>query len=202
MNLLLFLKAPVPGRVKTRLARDMGTEAAAAAYIDMVREIRDAVELQHDLSLQWVYEPAGDFPDLGWLDIPAAKFWKQTGGDLGARLEAAFQKAFSEFTGPVCAIGMDSPGLPPEHIAEAFRALKSHDIVLGPTEDGGYYLIGTARHRPELFEDIPWSGPDVAARTLARAKEKSLSLHVLPKFYDVDTIVEYERWKAGSTKAG
>ncbi len=197
MNLLLFLKAPVPGRVKTRLARGMGKIAAAAAYMEMAREIRNAALLHHDLSLQWVYEPAGDFPDLGWLDIPAAAFWKQVDGDLGARLEAAFRKAFSEFTGPVCAIGVDSPGLPPERITEAFSALKSHDVVLGPTEDGGYYLIGTSRHRPELFEDIPWSGPDVAAKTLARAKKGDLSVHVMPEFYDVDTLAEYERWKTG-----
>lgn len=200
-TLLLFLKAPVPGKVKTRLAKDIGEKEAALAYIDMARAIRDEAELLHNTHLQWVYAPTVEYPDLGWLDIPDAAFWNQSDGDLGKRLSTAFQRAFSEYGGPVCAMGMDSPGLPSKRIRESFLRLENKDFVLGPTEDGGYYLIGMSKFHAELFENIPWSSEQTAKATLEHSQKLNLETDLLATYFDIDTLSEYERWKQGPSSA-
>lgn len=200
-TLLIFLKAPVPGRVKTRLAAEIGEREAADAYIEMARSVRNETKLLHDASLQFVYAPGGDFPDLGWLDLPDAKFWKQEEGGLGARLSTAFRRAFSETKGSVCAIGVDSPGLPAKRIREAFVRLESKDAVIGPAEDGGYYLIGMSAFHPGLFSDIPWSDPETAKATRQKAKELGLELDELVGYFDIDTLADYQRWKMGPSSA-
>ncbi len=194
-TLLIFLKAPVPGKVKTRLAKDLGAEAAAAAYVEMARSIRDEVKRLSGVRTQWVYAPDPKFPDLGWLDMPGEPFWKQTDGDLGRRLEAGFERAFRAFEGSICVIGMDSPGLPAERMKEAFAALEEHDLALGPTEDGGYYLLGLAKPEPRVFAGIPWSSETVFEKTIERAGELGLRTKILSQYFDVDTLVEYTRWK-------
>lgn len=198
-TLLVFLKAPVPGRVKTRLAREIGPERAAGAYREMAGAIRDALLAWDGAALRWVYDPSEDFPDLDWLELPGAPLWLQGAGSLGERLERAFARAHAEKPGPVCAIGTDSPGLPTDRLREAFAALAERDAVAGPTEDGGYYLLGTARHRPELFRGIPWSTERVLEATRARAAETGLSLGLLPPYFDVDTEADYRRWKSPAT---
>jgi len=200
-TLLIFLKAPVPGRVKTRLAQDIGDEAAAAAYVEMARAVRDETELLHDARIQFVYAPGGDFPDLGWLDMPDAVFWKQEEGDLGTRLGAAFKRAFDEYGATVCAVGTDSPGLPSKRIREAFLRLDDRDVVLGPTEDGGYYLIGMSAFHPTLFNDIPWSSKETFRETLKRAQKEGLKIDELAGYFDIDSLADYERWKMGPSSA-
>lgn len=194
-SLLIFLKAPVPGKVKTRLGKDLGAAAATEAYVEMARVIRDEVKKLSGVQVQWVYAGDPEFPDLGWLDMPEEPFWKQTNGDLGRRLKEAFERAFRAFEGAISVIGMDSPGLPAERMKEAFAALAGHDLAVGPTEDGGYYLLGLAKPEPRIFAGIPWSSATVFEKTIERAKELELRTKVLPEYFDVDTLAEYQRWK-------
>ncbi len=189
--------------MKTRLAKDLGAEAAAAAYEEMARSIRDEVKRLSGVRTQWVYASDPEFPDLGWLDMPGEPFWKQTNGDLGQRLKAGFERAFRTLEGAICVIGMDSPGLAAGRMKEAFTTLEGHDLAVGPTEDGGYYLLGLAKPAPRVFEGIPWSSETVFEKTIERAKELGLRTKVLPEYFDVDTLAEYERWKKSrSTEKG
>ncbi len=199
-TLLIFLKAPVPGRVKTRLAKDLGEAAAAAAYIDMARSIASQVrdlEKARSVSIRYVYVADPAFADLSWLGEAQRDFWPQGEGDLGARLKRAFDRAFAEGAGRVCVIGMDSPGLTADDYGAAFDRLLERDAVIGPTEDGGYYLIGMSKPAPELFDGISWSSPQVCAQTRRDAQVGGLSIVELPEYFDIDTLAEYERWKKG-----
>jgi rSAM/selenodomain-associated transferase 1 len=111
----------------------------------------------------------------------------QAEGDLGARLSAFFDGEFEEGATRVVAIGSDSPTLDPTLVISAFLCLESRDVVLGPSTDGGYYLVGCRPPMPPIFEGIPWSTPHVLAQTIDRLKDTRLSLSVLPPWYDVDT---------------
>lgn len=206
MTLLVFVKAPVPGRVKTRLAAELGQEGAARAYRSMAARVRDAALGLGGVRLVWVYDPAPAFPDLGWLlgarAAPARgarrpEVFRQSRGGLGARLRAAFARAFREGGGPVCAIGTDSPGLTTKALKRAFALLREDPVVLGPARDGGYYLIGMREWRPELFRDIPWSTSRVLGETLEAARRTGIAARLLPALSDVDTAEDWERLGSG-----
>jgi hypothetical protein len=115
----------------------------------------------------------------------------QKGGSLGDRLTALFAGCFEEAPDrPVCVVGGDTPHLPPALLAEAFGRLAAPvgvDAVLGPSEDGGYYLVGLKSPRPELFRDIPWSTEAVLSETLTRAADSRIAAALLPRWYDIDT---------------
>lgn len=201
--LLLFLKFPTPGRVKTRLADDLGPDGAAAAYRDMV----DAVLANLsglDADLRILFDPPDARSEtIAWLTPPLASagvtapvFRPQSAGDLGTRLEHAFAEAFAEGYHQVAAIGSDCITITPSILRNAWGALESHDAVLGPTEDGGYYLLGTRAHGPELFRNIPWSSESTLAATLSAAEASALSVAELPRLTDIDTLAD---WHASRT---
>jgi len=193
--LLLFLKAPVPGRVKTRLAATLGAEAAAGLYVRMARQVYQAASRLPGIQTLAAYEPAQAFPDLSWLGPHPPAFAAQEGEGLGQRLENAFRLAFSLGARRVAAIGADSPGLPAEWLSLAFAELGRNAMVLGPAEDGGYYLIGLSRFEPALFETIPWSSPQVLALTLDKARDLGLAFFLLPEYFDVDDEESLRRWE-------
>jgi hypothetical protein len=117
----------------------------------------------------------------------------QAEGDLGARLAAAFRSLRSGGAARTLAVGADSPTLEPEVVRDAVAALETVDVVLGPAEDGGYYLVGLRDAREELFRGIPWGTETVLAATLARAEEARLSVRMLPAWYDVDSVEDLMR---------
>jgi rSAM/selenodomain-associated transferase 1 len=117
---------------------------------------------------------------------------RQRGRTLGARLEAGFDQAFDEGAERIIAIGMDSPSLPVESIDSGFNLLSHHECVLGPTLDGGYYLIGLSRRCPAVFHDIQWSESTVYRDTVARIEQEELDYRELPVWYDVDTSDDLE----------
>lgn len=190
----LFAKAPVAGLVKTRLSPPLTpAEAAAVARACLettLRRFPAAVRASWTLFLDGEPEP--------WLLRLAAergvRVAPQGTGDLGARLERAFRALHDEGAGRAVAIGADSPTLDPSWIAEALARLGDADAVLGPAEDGGYYLIGIRPGREALFTAIPWSTPDVAAATRRRAASSGWRLAELPEWYDVDG--PEELWRA------
>jgi hypothetical protein len=193
-TLCVFARRPERGQVKTRLAAEIGEEAALEAYRECLRAV--AAQCARiapqggDRALMVFGTPEGSVTDLAAYFPRWSAFLDQGGGDLGARMQRAFRLA-----GPAVLIGTDAPDLPDSHLERAFADVLTHDVVLGPAEDGGYVLIGLRAPRPELFRDIPWSTPGVMAATLERAK--GLSASVLPPWYDVDTRADLERWKRG-----
>ena len=192
-RLLIFLKYPTPGMVKTRLAAELGDENAAAFYRASTELTLTRLAALQSQTVLYVNPPdaVGRLPQ--WLGAE----WTvraQEGASLGDRLRQATNEAFVQGAKHVVVIGTDSPWIGPRQIAEAFTALGRADVVIGPTEDGGYYLIGFSRPAPELFDGVAWSSPQVHAQTMARAQALGLSVHVLPHGYDLDYLKDVERF--------
>lgn len=187
--ILIFVKAPQPGRVKSRLARTIGEVHATELYKRFVLDILERLK-DLDCAVQIWFTPAEQAVALQqWLG--SAWFYQpQVGADLGKRLGHAFHSAFGQGYERVVVIGSDSPDLPLAILQTAFLALESHDAIIGPSEDGGYYTIGFTESQflPTVFEDIPWSTEAVLTTTLSRLRQAQRTLLELPVWYDVDTI--------------
>lgn len=187
-RLILMTRYPAPGRTKTRLIPALGPEGAAALQRRMTEQ---AVAIMHRFCASHPVEPevryeGGSRLAMGeWLGDDLA-FRAQGEGDLGARLAHAFAAAFALGAPTVVVMGADCPTLTCAHLAEAFVALRHHDLVVGPAMDGGYYLIGLAKPAETLFGAIPWGSPGVLAVTLERAANLGLSCHLLEPLADVD----------------
>jgi rSAM/selenodomain-associated transferase 1 len=190
-RLLVFAKAPVSGRVKTRLTPPLPPDEAAALYEACMRDVvalcareRARVELwYHDEHTAAGYF-ASEFPHLPQT--------AQGKGDLGEKMRDAFARSFADGAQRTMIVGSDMPTMPEATLNSAVAALRDAEMVIGPTLDGGYYLIGfTAEVWPRaqtLFDDVAWSTNAVFRTTVDRATQAGLAMHVLPGWYDVDTI--------------
>lgn len=186
----IMCKAPRPGVTKTRLARVLGPERAAALSGCFLRDVAAGIAgLPAELGGRGygVYAPAGTEDELRALLPAGFGLLLQEGGDLGAALAGAVRALIGPFghSGAIL-INADSPSLPPELLVRAIEALRAPGdrVVLGPASDGGYVLIGLKAEHPELFAGIPWSTPGVYAATRARAAD--LPVAELPMWYDID----------------
>jgi len=199
-RLIIFVKAPRCGIVKTRLARTIGALAAAEAYARLVEET--IANLRTLPQVELCYTPDDSRQEIeGWL----ANDWQsqpQGPGDLGRRMAAAFERAFAEGMKRVAIIGSDCATVTVEDIQTAWDELASADVVLGPASDGGYWLIGLREPRPKLFNDIPWSTPDVLTRTLDRVRQTLLSVHLLREQRDVDTERDWREFLSSRPATG
>lgn len=199
--LLLFVKAPVRGRVKTRLAKKVGDKNAVELYKCFVEDLLELLKV-HRLDFRICLWPPDAAEDIrNWLGVDC---WPQEGDDLGRRMSNAFERAFSSGAKKVVLIGSDVPDMPIEHILEGFEALDHCDVVLGPCHDGGYYLIGLSRQVPEaIFEHVDWGTKDVYSQTVSKIKHLGLAFHELAVWFDVDTFEDLmqlrQRQKDGST---
>jgi len=195
--LLVFLKEPRPGSVKSRLAARIGAEAAAAVYRAIADEaIRRTAPRGDEYERVFLFDPPASRPQIqAWL--PGQTLVAQAGGDLGERMARAFADAFASGARRVALIGTDVPALSYEDVRDALESLDEHDVALGPATDGGYYLIALKGSEPELFRGIQWSSPDVLTDTLERAARRGRSVRVLRTLGDVDTVedlaAEWER---------
>lgn len=180
----VFLKAPRPGTVKTRLAAEVGDRHALRLYRVMVARTLAATR-QAGLDASIWFAPADAAPEMRhWLGTE----WvlrPQASGDLGARLAAAAQVV--EPGRGWLAIGADCPRLDAALLAEAAAAVAGGTLVLGPTLDGGYYLVGGRTPLPDIFRDMPWSTEQLLAATRARLTEAGVAWRELPVLRDVDT---------------
>ena len=193
-HLVVFARWPEAGKVKTRLVPPLSPEQA--------RDLHQAMLLD---TLEAGREAGADRRYLYWADPPSDRPWSsaareagyveslQRGRDLGARLEAAFDDLLTSPAARVAVIGTDCPEMPGALLGEAFRGLEDHDLVVGPTHDGGYYLVGLARPAPQLFRNVRWGSETVLATTLARAREGGLRTAQLAALGDVDTPADLER---------
>lgn len=196
--LLLFSKPAIPGRVKTRLAPELGETGAAELHAAFVRDVVSNLSRgDYTLRILWALEPGSPPPsELVPVEAGEVEWRRQAGDDLGDRLFRALRAA-AEDAELVGAVGSDHPEIDPVQVEDAFRRLESEDggleyggadVALGPVPDGGYYLIAMRRDavRRRLFEDIPWSTEEVFERTAERCRELGLRLATLPPGHDVD----------------
>ncbi len=197
-TLIVFVKQPRPGAVKTRIAREAGAEQAARIYAALAAaEIRATAPLDGSYERVFYFAPATAGAEVAaWLaplvHDPAPVCRAQVGADLGERMARAFDECFAAGARRVAIIGSDVPDCTRAHVHSAFAALDAHDVVLGPTHDGGYYLLALARPRPELFRDVAWSTPAVCATTLQRAHGLGLRVARLAALRDVDTLADWQ----------
>ncbi|MFT4902178.1 MAG: rSAM/selenodomain-associated transferase 1 [Lentimonas sp.] len=191
--LQIFLKAPRRGTVKTRLAKEAGVNVATAIYTELVAS--QLSRLPQALQTEVHFHPVGAAAEMQqWLGSKYS-FHPQVAGDLGLKLEYAVQSAFTAraATSVIC-IGGDCPGLDNTHIEATLNALATgHDVVFGPTEDGGYYLIGLKQAQPELFREIPWSDVNTLKASLSKATKMGLNVQLLETLYDIDELKDLQR---------
>ena len=183
--LIVFLKAPRPGAVKTRLAATLGAKAACTIYQHLVTVLLRKLASVPHVELRFTPDEA-----RGEVEPWASPHWRlepQGPGDLGLRLAEAFAAAFQRGSKQVLVIGSDCPELGLADLEAAWTALLSNDVVLGPARDGGYWLIGLRAAAPELFEGIAWGSDAVLSQTLERCRQRGLQVHLLRELEDIDT---------------
>ena len=187
-ELLVFLKHARPGAAKTRLVPALGAAHAAELYRTLAEAVLEAtVPRPGEYERQVFYDPPEAAEAMrSWL--PGMRLIRQGAGDLGARMEAAFSRSFRRGARRVALIGTDTPGLTREIVIAALDALDDVDVVLGPAEDGGYYLLALRRPHPELFAGVVWSTAAVLEGTRVRAAAAGLSVRELERHRDVDTL--------------
>jgi rSAM/selenodomain-associated transferase 1 len=189
--ILFFVKHPASGKVKSRLAEQIGQDVATDLYKSFVSDILTTL---HAISVNFkiVFYPLdAEKKFQKWLGEKYS-YVRQTGKDLGQRMKNAFLQAFSDGFDKVVLIGSDIPDLPVEYLKLGFKALETNDVVLGPSSDGGYYLTGFAKEAflPDVFEGITWSSADVFEQTLNILKKHKQKVYLLPQWHDVDTLTD------------
>ncbi|MEM9281040.1 MAG: TIGR04282 family arsenosugar biosynthesis glycosyltransferase [Verrucomicrobiota bacterium] len=196
---LVFLKYPEPGKVKTRLGASLGEEESTKAYRQLVAKTFEQVRRANPEILAIAYDPPVRESEVkDWLapyleTYPESVWWlPQREGDLGERLEGAVSECLArEGDLRLLVIGTDCIDLDQDLFGSAWKSLEDRDLVVGPSRDGGYYLIGMDRLHAELFQEIPWSCDQTLAATLEVAKRLGLKVATLPDRDDVDSIDEW-----------
>jgi uncharacterized protein len=181
--LIIFIKNPELGKVKTRLAATLGPEKALIIYNQLLSHTRKITE---KLPLPQALYYSDFIPAKDSWDSQVFRKQVQSGSNLGERMLRAFQEGFNEGYNRICIIGSDCFELTSEIILNAFKKLEEHDVVIGPAEDGGYYLLGMQELQPYLFANKSWSTEAVLQQTLDEIKLKGLSVALLPTLTDVD----------------
>ena len=216
MNTLgLFGKHPRPGHVKTRLATELGDDAATKLYAAFLNDLAFRFRATGDCRV-FGYCPRDATQYFRQFEKLGYELWPQPEGELDRKIISFFHRVLSEPASPTeqgsklesnevavltatsdpdcraVLIGTDSPTLPIEFIQQAFDMLRDVDCVLGPATDGGYYLIGLRRPAPLLFEQMTWSGPNVLRQTVQRVSALGLTLGLLPPWYDIDNLADLQ----------
>jgi rSAM/selenodomain-associated transferase 1 len=187
---LVFVRAPEPGRVKTRLAAAVGPEAALRVYRRLAEHtLREAAALAGEGVQVRVHHTPADAGDAvrAWLGAGPV-YLPQAEGDLGMRMEDAFARAFAAGMERVVIVGSDLPDVSASLLRRAFDLLDAHPAVLGPARDGGYYLLGLSKMIDGIFDGIAWSTPDVLSSTLARFRAAGIEPAMLEELVDVDEV--------------
>ncbi len=191
--LLVIAKRPTPGRTKTRLTPPLTTEQAAALYECFLVDTLDLARRVPETDRLIAFLPAEARPYFAAL-APDFELVLQAGAGLGERLDNALTGCLRRGYERAIIMNSDGPTLPAAHLAQAFAALRDGaDVTLGPSTDGGYYLIGVKQPTPRLLREVRMSTPTVLADTLALAAEEGLRVELLPAWYDVDEAADLDR---------
>lgn len=186
--IILFAKAPVPGRVKTRLAEHLGAARAAELHAALVS---DMLETLGSLADSADIELHTDIETDAWAEARVSRSLQSESEDLGARMYHALEKALEAGRPRAMIVGSDVPGLPPSHLQELLAA--GSDVALGPVEDGGYYAVACRRIHSAMFRGVRWSGPSALSDTVRAAGECGLSVALGPRWFDVDCLEDLRR---------
>jgi rSAM/selenodomain-associated transferase 1 len=194
----VMTKVPGVTAVKSRLHDSLGEARATELYRCFLLDRLDALATLRDIAGVVAFTPPEGEACMRTLAPPALRLVPQRGADLGERLSNILAEMLDLGHAGAMAVDSDSPTLPMTYVAEAASVLSAarSDVVLGPCEDGGYYLVGLRQPQPALFEGIPWSTDAVFATTLDKARARGLSVHVLPRWFDVDTEADLRRLHA------
>ena len=182
--LLIFIKNLQVGQVKTRLAATVGDQKAYNVYQQLLALTKSTADQLSCYRQLWYSQFVDENDD--WESTAYNKKLQQ-GNDLGERMKFAFANAFEAGFERAVIIGSDCAELQPKHISKAFRSLYNYDLVIGPSQDGGYYLLGMNTLHPQLFDDMEWSTSSVYQDTIRRIESLSLSYKNLPTLNDIDT---------------
>ena len=188
----VFAKPPRPGEVKTRLVPDLGESGAAALARAFFLDTWASVS-----ALNWADAilATTDVEADEWQLSGETQVWAQGDGDLGQRMERVLSRALDHYPFAI-AVGTDAPGLPATLLGAARHALASTDAVLGPSDDGGFYLIGLRRCPADLLAGLPWSVDQTFERTITRLRAYGLRTAVLPRWFDVDRPSDLDRLRS------
>lgn len=189
--LMIFVKNPELGKAKTRLAASIGNEAALQVYkrlLERTKEITSPISFAKAV----FYNQFVDKNDI-WPNEDFAKML-QSNGDLGQKMESAFDWAFQNDFQKVCIIGSDCYDLTTDNLTEAFECLDNHDAVIGPARDGGYYLLGLSKACSSIFQNKEWSTDSVCSDTEKDFQSEGMSYRKLETLNDVDTIDDLGSW--------
>ncbi len=196
-RLILFTRYPVAGKTKTRLISEIGAEAAAETQrqlTELTLHRAKALAIARGVRIEVRYEGGDARLMRDWLG-PMPRCTPQGEGDLGQRLTRAAQDAFAEAAESVVIIGADCPRLDEGILQKAFDALRGNDVVFGPAQDGGYYLVGLRKPMPAMFQSIPWSTSRVLAESLSVARANGCEPALLPTLPDVDEPADLADWR-------
>ena len=192
-RLIVFLKSPRLGFVKTRLGKSLGNDAALKIYCQLVEQLLERLSELANVELRVApddaLEECRQWVRPGWDLIPQGE------GGLGERLSRAVKDAFDAGFRRVLVIGGDCPDVGLAQIDAAVAALDHDAVVLGPARDGGYWLLGSSHYWPRLFEGIDWSTEKVLAQTLDRAQQENLSVSLLEELEDIDDVESWQRYQ-------
>ncbi|MFT4679015.1 MAG: rSAM/selenodomain-associated transferase 1 [Litorivivens sp.] len=185
-SLIIMAKPPIAGKVKTRLARGIGDENALVVYRNLLQHTMDVAQTSALKPEVFATEKSTYFDETGFDQH------LQSEGDLGDKMDLACRQMLKSAQ-KVVIIGTDCPDISHKHIDEANNLLDSHDVVFGPCEDGGYYLLGLKIAHKELFENLPWSTESLLKLTLKRCLDAGISTVLLEELSDVDTIDDLKK---------
>jgi len=184
---LIIAKFPQPGLVKTRMVPSLTDDQAAKLHRVCLHSVCERVSANKNTKPILVFTPDNQLESFQhFVSDHVDDYWPQGGGDLGVRLIRAINHAFSQNAERVILLGADSPTLPIEILPQTIEKLTHHDAVIGPCDDGGYYLLAMTSPQPELFRDIDWGSDKVADQTKERAVHSAIDLYELASWYDID----------------
>ncbi len=194
-GIFIMVKYPELGKVKVRLAQSIGEEAATRLYRAFVQDTLStvgALDIPYHIA---VHPPESQTQLAEWLGT-SHRYIHQNGANLGERLLNGFITMFEKKYQQVIALASDCPDLPKEILQAAVSSLQTHEAVIGPAPDGGYYLIGftPAKFIPNVFRDISWSTNAVFQETLSRIQAETHQVHVLPEWQDIDTMGDLQEF--------
>ena len=201
-RLILFTRYPEPGRTKTRLIPVLGPHGAANLQKQMTEHLlarTTSFVSDRRVDMEVRYEGGNRALMEGWLGSHIS-YRSQGRGDLGSRMAQAFSQAFKQGKKRVVIAGSDCPGINEATVRNAFDLLDQFDLVLGPANDGGYYLIGLRQEEPRLFENVPWGAAEVGARTLEIADQLGLCWVKVEPLNDVDRAEDIVVWKSEAAR--
>ena len=185
--LVIYVRNPILGQVKTRLAKDIGDERALEIYLQLLQH---TLEITRSLSFRKFIYYADEVSDYDLWSVPGYTKRKQNGNDLGARMHNSFKELFDQGFTRIIIIGSDCLQLKTETLEQAVALLESNAAVLGPASDGGYYLLGLTKFYPDLFVKKPWSTDKVSSKTINDFINLGISYALLEELSDIDTVAD------------